>query len=209
MTEPTNGAEPFAAWQRTVMEGMAAWQTVATPQAIAIAQAWQQTLAQHLATGARVGQAEQGPSATIEDWKRTVDQALELLGKAMADTMASEEFAALLGQAMQQYLHLAAPVRQQLQSSTEELFRMLNLPSRAQVTRLAKSVISVDERVESVDDHLEALQTQVTDLNERLMALQAALTAQLQRLHAERAPVPSSPAASQQQPRSRRRKEQP
>ena len=186
MSEPTNHHDLLNEWQRGMLQGLAAWQAMAVPQAAAATQVWQQTLAQTLTTYGHLAQQDQGPSDALADWKKSLDQAVEILAKSLAETMANEQFAALMGQAHQQYLHAVAPARKHMQTVSEDMLRTFNLPSRTQVTRLAASVVGVDERVESVDDRLETMEQQLKSLTAQLAALQAEIREHFSRLPAER-----------------------
>jgi hypothetical protein len=203
MSDETNSHDPLADWQRAMAQGMAAWQTMAAPQAAAATQIFQQAMAQGLTTWTHLGQQTQGPSDALADWKKCMDQAVELLAKSLAETMASEQFAAVMGQALQQYLTAVGPARQHIQTASEEMLRTFNLPSRTQITRLAANVVGVDERVESVDDRLEALQEQLQAMAAQLAALQVQIKDHDDRATAGRpAETPEAPPTDADRSRS-------
>jgi chaperonin cofactor prefoldin len=186
MSESTNHHDLLNEWQQALQQGMAAWQAMAAPQAAAATQIFQQTVAQGLTAWSHLAQQDQGPSDALAGWKKSLDQVVEILAKSLAETMASEQFAALMGQALQQYLHAVGPARKHLETVSEDVLHTCNLPSRTQVTRLAASVVGVDERVESVDDRLEALQEQLKSLAAQMAALQAEIRDHFSRIPAER-----------------------
>jgi len=108
----------------------------------------------------------------FSQWRQSLEQMTETLSASLAQTMASEEFAAVMGRALDQYLNVVGPARKNLQAASEEILRTFNLPSRTQVTRLASSVVGVDQRVETIDDRLEAMQETLEGIARRMAGME-------------------------------------
>jgi hypothetical protein len=196
MSEDTNHQDPIGMWQRSIEQGMEAWKA-AVPQTIAALQMWGQAASHGMETWSHIAQQDTSTPEALAQWKKLMDESVETWSKSLAETMATEGFAALMGQSLEQYLNAVGPARKNLQTGSEEVLRTLNMPSRKQVTRLAASVVAVDERVETVEERLEAM-------NERLKAMQDQLARLLDRLSAEtateKADRPAGPRAAKRRP---------
>jgi len=196
MSQDTNHQDLLAHWQRFMEQGMEAWK-VTVPQTIAALQMWEQAVSHSMETVGHMVQQDTSTPEALAQWKKLMDESVETWSKSLAETMATEGFAALMGQSLEQYLNAVGPARKNLQTGSEEVLRTLNMPSRKQVTRLAASVVAVDERVETVEERLEVM-------DERLKAMQDQLARLLDRLSAEtateKADRPAGPRAAKRRP---------
>ena len=75
----------------------------------------------------------------MAQWKRLLDQGIEAWSRALSEVMATEEFAQLLGNSIQQWLAVQESVT----------------GSRAQVTALAAQLSRLEERLQQLDERLE------------------------------------------------------
>ncbi len=162
MSEDTNHQDLLAHWQRLMEQGMEAWKAT-VPQTAAALHLWGQAVGHGMETWGHMVQQDMSTPEAVANWKKLMDESVETFSKSLGETMATEGFAALMGQSLEQYLNAVGPARKNLQNGSEEVLRTFNLPSRKQVTRLAASVVAVDERVENVEERLEVMDGAVED----------------------------------------------
>jgi hypothetical protein len=93
----------------------------------------------------------------LQDWKKFQDAWIEAWSKVLTQAMGTENFAAALGKHLDQHLSAVGPVRKQMTEVGEELLRVLNLPSRRQVADLAELVVSLESRIEALEEKIETL----------------------------------------------------
>jgi polyhydroxyalkanoic acid synthase PhaR subunit len=125
-------------------------------------------------------QGASGPDS-LAQWKKFMDESIEAWSKVLGQAMETEGFAAAMGKFLEQYLSTVGPMRKALQSSNEEIFRTMNLPSRTQVTGLASQVIALEARLEPLEEQIEKLadslgqdlpsRKQVVGLDDRIQRL--------------------------------------
>ncbi|MBI2170390.1 MAG: hypothetical protein HYU28_12970 [Actinobacteria bacterium] len=93
----------------------------------------------------------------LQEWKRFQDEWIEGWSKVLTQAMGTEAFAAALGKHLDQHLSAVGPVRKQMAEVGEEYLRALNLPSRRQVADVAELVVSLESRIEALEEKIEAL----------------------------------------------------
>jgi hypothetical protein len=101
----------------------------------------------------------QGPASPdlMEQWKQFLDQWVEAWSKALAQAMGTEAFAQALGRYLDQWLATQGPVKKVAEQSTEAVLQSLGLPSRTQVTNVARQLIELEERLERLEDRIIAV----------------------------------------------------
>ncbi len=75
----------------------------------------------------------------LAQWKRLLDHGIEAWSRALSEVMATEEFAQLLGTAIEQWLAMQVPLT----------------ADRAQVTALAGQLSQLEERLRQLEERLE------------------------------------------------------
>src|SRR2546426_9224577 len=70
--------------------------------------------------------------------------------------MGTEQFAKLMGQSFDQFLAALGPLRKAAEAQTEQALQALGLPSRSQVTAVAKQIVELEERLERLEDRIDA-----------------------------------------------------
>lgn len=193
MSQGTNHQDLLAQWQRCIEDGVEAWKAT-LPQTAAALHLWGQAVGQGTETWSRLIQHDTGTAEAMAQWKKLMDDSVERWSKLLADTMTTEAFAAAMGRSLEQWLNAVGPLRKNLHTASEEALGSLNLPSRQQVTRLAASVVAVEERVEALEDRLESME-------EHLKAVHEQLARVLDRLPAEAARAARRPRASRERKR--------
>lgn len=155
MTDASSSQQLFDVWKRQMEEGTQAWARLLGQAPAAPAdpmsfwrpmveqwtQAWARAFAQTPATPDLMGQ-----------WKQFVDQSIEAWARALGQAMNTEAFAQMLGRYLDQYLVSYGPAKKAVEQSAEGALQALGLPSRAQLTGLARQVVELDERVERLED---------------------------------------------------------
>ncbi len=158
MSDGPTDQELLSMWKRSMDEGMEVWQKLIT-QAPApdIAHFIRPMWGQGMDLWAQI--LKQGATSpdTLAQYKKFLDDSLEAWSKVLGQAMETEGFAAAMGKFLEQYLDSVGPVRKSLQSSNEEFLRTMNLPSRKQVTDLASHVISLEGRLEALEERIEDL----------------------------------------------------
>jgi len=76
-----------------------------------------------------------------------------VLGQAMN----TEGFAQMMGRSLEQMLAAQAPVKKAGEQALDQLLVSLNLASRSQLTGVAKQIVELEERMERVEDGVQAI----------------------------------------------------
>ena len=157
---PDSTQQLFDLWKKQFDDGAEAWGRLMTqvPAAAPDALWWKPMFDQWAGTWARMfAQAPMGPEV-IGQWKQFIDQSIEAWSRAFSQGMNTDAFAQSLGRSLDQVLTAQAPARKAVDQSTESALQAFNMPSRAQVTNVAKQIIALEERLERLEDGLADLQ---------------------------------------------------
>jgi Poly(R)-hydroxyalkanoic acid synthase subunit (PHA_synth_III_E) len=99
----------------------------------------------------------------VTQWKQFVDQSVEAWARALGHVMGTEAFAQAFGQSLDLMLTAQAPVRKVGAQAMETALSALEMPSRNQVTGVARQLVDLEDRVERLEDSvrmvLERLET--------------------------------------------------
>jgi len=162
----------FDLWKRQLDESTQAWarlmtETSASPPPDAGA-FWRPIVDQGLQTWARVAaQAPMTPDVMTQ-WKQLMDQAIEAWSRALGQVMGTDAFAQVLGRTLDQFLVTGGPLKKAADQSMEAALQALNLPSRGQVTDVAKQIIGLEERIDGLEDALGAIMRRLNDISRTL-----------------------------------------
>jgi hypothetical protein len=198
MKDDATTEELLGLWRRSLEEGIEAWRAlIANPGTLDIVQLWGPMLGQMAEAWTRALQAGGGrPAEVLSHWKVLMETAVEAWAKVLGEVMATEQFAALMGKSLDQYLGAVGPMRKSLQAASEEFLRTMNLPSRTQITSLASQVVAMDARVEAIEEHLLVLA-------DRLAPDKASVKPGRSRQATRKAQSPKGGKASPRSPRKR------
>jgi hypothetical protein len=85
-------------------------------------------------------------------YKQFLDESIEAWSRALGQAMNTEPFARMLGSYLDQWLVAMGPGKKAVEQSTEQGLQALGLPSRVQVTSVARQIVELEERVEHLED---------------------------------------------------------
>ena len=148
----------FDVWKRQIDEGAQAWArmlaSAPTANPVDPAAFWRPMMDQGVATWARI--MSQGPVSPeiFGQWKTFLDQWIEAWSRALGQAMGTETFARSLGQYLDQWLAAYGPMKKASDAAGETMLQSLGLPSRAQVTGIARQIVELEEHLERLEDRL-------------------------------------------------------
>ena len=158
MSDGQMNQELLSMWKRSMDQGIEVWQKlIAQPQTADISQFMRPLWGQSMDLWTQILQQGASSPDAIVQWKKFLDDSIEVWSKVLGQAMETEGFARAMGQFMDQYLNTVGPIRKGLQSSNEEFLKTMNLPSRTQVVDLASHVVSLEDRLESLEERIEDL----------------------------------------------------
>jgi len=158
----------FELWRKQVEESTQAWTrlvsqrapTVGPPDPTAF---WRPVLDQGFETWAKLFAQTPATPELLPQWKQYIDQWIEAWSKVLGQAMGTEQFAKLLGQSLDQFLATHGPLRRAAEQQTEQALQALQLPSRSQVTAVAKIIVELEERIERLEDSIAVALRRLSD----------------------------------------------
>ncbi len=152
-------------WKKQVEEGSHAWlrmmgqgQTM-DPQAF-----WRPFMDQGMAAWSKVMTQGTPSPDLMTQWKQFLDQWIAAWARVLEQAMGTESFARTMGKQLEIFLNAAGPVRKATEQQVEASLAGLGLPSRTQVVGLAKHVVQLEEKIDGLEDRLEAILKRFNDL---------------------------------------------
>src|SRR6185503_16452567 len=138
----------FDMWRRQLEESTQAWTRMvsqappaAPPDPTAF---WKPVLNQGLEQWARMfAQTPASPDLMVQ-WKQFLDQWIEAWSRVLGQAMNTESFAKLMGGSLENWL-------------VEQTLQGMNVASRTQLTSVAKQIVELEERLERVEDGIQAI----------------------------------------------------
>jgi hypothetical protein len=130
--------DPTAFWRPFVDQGIAAWSRVMT-------------------------QGGVSPDL-LAQWKQFLDQWIAAWSRALEQAMGTEAFAQALGKQLEATLNVASPVKKAAEQHIEATLAGLGVPSRSQVTGIARQIVQLEEKVEGLEDRLETVLRRLGEL---------------------------------------------
>ncbi|HYS18755.1 MAG TPA: poly(R)-hydroxyalkanoic acid synthase subunit PhaE [Candidatus Binatia bacterium] len=174
MADASGPNQLFEQWRRQFEEGAQAWtrllnQTAtapptATPDPMAF---WRPVLDQGVQTWAKLFAQTPATPDLLTQWKQFLDQWIEAWSKVLGQAMGTEQFAKLMGQSLDQFLVAGAPAKKVVDQQIEQALQALNLPSRSQLTAVAKQIVELEERIERLEESLSAKLQRLADREPR------------------------------------------
>ena len=160
MAETTT--EFFDMWRKQLEESTQAW-TRMVSQAPAAAPPpdpmafWRPVLNQGLEAWARIfAQTPASPDLAAQ-WKQFLDQWIEAWSRVLGQAMGTEAFAQQMGHSLESWLAAQAPLKKAGEEALEQTLQGLNVASRSQLTSVAKQIVELEERLERMEDGIQAI----------------------------------------------------
>ena len=153
----TGGQQLFDLWKKQVEEGSQAWlRTLGQGQPADPQSFWRPFMDQGMAAWSKL--MTQGPPSAdlMGQWKQFLDQWIEAWSKVLGQAMGTEQFAKLMGQSLDQMLVTAAPAKKAVDQQIEQTLQALNLPSRSQLTAVAKQIVELEDRIDRLEESISA-----------------------------------------------------
>ena len=161
MTADATPHQLFDMWRKQVEESTQAWTRLLAQRPAAAAPPdpaafWRPVLDQGLETWAKLFTQTPATPELLPQWKQFLDQWIEAWSKVLGQAMGTEQFAKLMGQSLEQLLATHGSLRRAAEQQTEQALQALQLPSRAQVTAIAKMIVELEERLDRLEDRIDA-----------------------------------------------------
>ena len=156
----TDTTQFFDMWKKQVEEGSQAWlRMLSTPQAAPMdPQAfWRPFMDQGMAAWSKVMTQGQAPPDLMAQWKQFLDQWIEAWSRVLGQAMNTESFAKLMGGSLENWLAAQAPLKKAGEQAVEQTLQGMNVASRTQLTSVAKQIVELEERLERVEDGIQAI----------------------------------------------------
>ena len=157
----------FEQWRKQLEEGAQAWARLVTPPAPAPPDPtafWRPVLDQGVQTWAKLFAQTPATPELVTQWKQFLDQWIEAWSKVLGQSMGTEQFARMMGQSLDQMLVAAAPAKKAMDQQIEQALQALNLPSRSQLTAVAKQIVELEDRIDRLE---ESISTKLRRLSEK------------------------------------------
>jgi Poly(R)-hydroxyalkanoic acid synthase subunit (PHA_synth_III_E) len=127
---PTIGMDPQAFWRPFMDQGMAAWSKVMT-------------------------QGTAPSPDLMAQWKQFLDQWIAAWSRVLEQAMGTDTFAQLMGKQLESFLNVSAPIKKAAEQQIDASLAGLGMPSRSQVTALARHVAQVEEKIDALEDKVD------------------------------------------------------
>ena len=160
MGDGSGPSQLFEQWRKQFEEGVQAWARLVTPPAPAAppdpTAFWRPVLDQGVQTWAKLFAQTPATPELLTQWKQFLDQWIEAWSRVLGQAMGTEQFAKLMGQSLDQILVAAAPAKKAMDQQIEQALQALNLPSRTQLTAIAKQLVELEDRIDRLEDSISA-----------------------------------------------------
>jgi polyhydroxyalkanoate synthesis regulator phasin len=128
---------------------------------------WRPVLDQGVQTWAKLFAQTPASPELVTQWKQFLDQWIESWSRVLGQAMGTEQFAKLMGQSLDQFLVAQAPAKKLMDQQVEQALQALNLPSRTQLTAVAKQIVELEDRIERLEDSINAVLRRLGDREPR------------------------------------------
>ena len=145
----------FEMWKKQLDEGAQAWTRALgqnpspPPDPLSF---WKPAMEHGLQTWARVFASTPVTPDLMSQWKQFIDQSIDAWSRALGQVMNTEAYAQAMGKSLDQWLTSYAPIKKAADQSIDGALQSLNLPTRVQVTALAKQLMDLEERLDRLED---------------------------------------------------------
>lgn len=161
MTEAGAQQQLFELWRKQLEEGAAAWGKLLSPASappptdpMAF---WRPMVEQWVQASARAFAQTPMTPDIMTQWKQFLDQSIEAWSRALGQAMNTEAFAQTLGRYLDQWLVASGPIKKATDQAIDQTLQTLNLASRSQLTAVARQIVELEERVERIEEAVNAV----------------------------------------------------
>jgi hypothetical protein len=157
----TGQQQLFEMWRKQLEDGAQAWGKLlsqsAAPSGADPMAFWRPMIEQWVQASARAFSQTPMTPDVMSQWKQFLDQSIEAWSRALGQAMNTEAFAQMLGRYLDQWLVATAPVKKATDQAVDQALQTLNLASRSQLTAVAKQIVDLEERVERIEEAVNAV----------------------------------------------------
>jgi hypothetical protein len=160
MTEAGTQQQLFEMWRKQLEEGAAAWSKMMSPPAAPPSDPmafWRPMVEQWVQASARAFAQTPMTPDVMTQWKQFLDQSIDAWSRSLGQAMNTEAFAQMLGRYLDQWLVASAPMKKAADQAIDQTLQTLNLASRSQLTAVARQIVELEERVERIEDAVNAV----------------------------------------------------
>jgi len=160
MTETGTQQQLFEMWRKQLEEGAAAWSKLMSPPAAPPPDPmafWRPMVEQWVQASARAFAQTPMTPDVMTQWKQFLDQSIDAWSRSLGQAMNTEAFAQMLGRYLDQWLVASAPLKKATDQAIDQALQTLNLASRSQLTAVARQIVELEERVERIEDAVNAV----------------------------------------------------
>jgi hypothetical protein len=161
MTEAgTQQQQLFEMWRKQLEEGAAAWSKMMSPPAAPPSDPmafWRPMVEQWVQASARAFAQTPMTPDVMTQWKQFLDQSIDTWSRSLGQAMNTEAFAQMLGRYLDQWLVASAPMKKATDQAIDQVLQTLNLASRSQLTAVARQIVELEERVERIEEAVNAV----------------------------------------------------
>jgi hypothetical protein len=101
----------------------------------------------------------------MTQWKQFLDQWIAAWAKVIEQAMSTEAFAQAMGKQLETFLSAATPAKKAAEQQTEATLSALGVASRRQVVGVAAQLVQLEEKVEGLEDRLDAILKRLSELS--------------------------------------------
>jgi hypothetical protein len=163
----TGAQQLFEMWRKQLEDGAQAWgkmfsQPAAAPPPTDPMAFWRPFVEQWVQASARAfSQTPMSPDLMAQ-WKQFLDQSIDAWSRALGQAMNTDAFAQMLAKYLDQWLVATAPAKRAAEQGIDQALQTLNLASRTQLTAVAKQIVELEDRVERIEEAVNAVLRAVT-----------------------------------------------
>ena len=165
MAETGGQQQIFDMWKRQVEDGAQAWlKSLGQGQPMDPQSFWRPFMDQGMAAWSKL-MTQSPPSADMMgQWKQFLDQWIAAWSKVLEQAMGTDTFAQTMGKQMETFLNTSAPAKRAAEQQIDASLAGLGLPSRNQVTGVAAQLVQLEDKIEGLEDRLDAVVKELRDL---------------------------------------------
>ena len=88
-------------------------------------------------------------------WRPFMDQGMAAWSRVLEQAMGTDTFAKMMGKQLEGFLNVSGPIKKAAEQQIDASLAGLGIPSRGQVTALARHVAQVEEKIDALEDKVD------------------------------------------------------